>query len=402
MSSPGSLLDDHFDWFPRTGSHRYFLEQTFGRHGPSDRPLVIVALNPAANTPAGYRRSDTCRKAKLWAAPRGFDGIIYLNLFTALEVLSTALHRADLVVDDAADEWFVTAAERSSEPVIAAWGSRPGKIPRALHAQRVAHVRKLLEPRPLICLGLTATGDPLHPRGWKKSAEPLPFEPDPTTGRMAPPSKARPELLVRLDVDGDPGSMATAHEATWNALVRDAAAHTGVGPRHDHRFSIRFEFRIPQATHTSEVSNLDTLITLTLEAMEEVLGLRHDRRHPELGDDRIDHIDAMKCLQAKSRASRLKCGRRRPSTTSDRYLDRRLGQAPDGKRCLGSTEHFVRSCDRIPSSSELGLPTGDRLRPPERYTGSPSRGRCSWRDLRTREPSVTQLEGKLFGRTAHP
>lgn len=176
MKPLGSLLDDGFEWSPRTGTHRYCLEQTFGRSRPSERPLVVVALNPGANTPEGYRRSDTCRKAKLWAAPRGFDGVIYLNLFTAIEVQSTALHRADLVVDDAADGWFLTAAARSTGPIVAAWGARPGKVLRAVHAERVAHVLKLLQPHPLVCLGLTASGAPLHPRAWKQSAEPQPYK----------------------------------------------------------------------------------------------------------------------------------------------------------------------------------------------------------------------------------
>jgi hypothetical protein len=293
MRSPGSLVDDGFSWYPETGGHRFYLEHTFGRDGPGERPLVLVALNPAANTPDGFRRSDTCRKAKLWAAPRSFDSVVYLNLFTALEVVSNVLHRAEALAEDAADEWFRRSAQRTSEPVIAAWGSRPSRIPRAVMAERVRHVQDLLGA-PMVCLGLTRSGDPVHPRGWKSTADTQPFEPDPATGTMRASVPPPSGLLTRVEVVGRPASFATAHEAAWKALVREAITQDGGGPWPDQRFSVRLEFRTPSPARSSEVWDLDNLIKPTLDAMEGVFGAREWRGVPQPADDRVDHIDASK------------------------------------------------------------------------------------------------------------
>lgn len=292
MSPTGSLGADGFDWHPTTGDHRHVLEQTFDREGPSSCPLVVVALNPAANTIAGYRRSDTCRKAKLWASPRGFDGVIYLNLFTALEVASTVLHRVESLVDDEADRWFRSSAERSTHAVVAAWGTRPTGIPRQAWADRVAHARSLLAPRSMVCMGINASGDPTHPRMWRSSSEPRPFDPDPATGRAVASARAR--LLVRFQVEGRPAAFATRAEAPWKALVREAVERTGGGPWPTERFSVRIEFRTPEPANATEVWDLDNLIKPTLDAMEGVFGRREWRGVPQPADDRVDHIDARK------------------------------------------------------------------------------------------------------------
>jgi hypothetical protein len=209
-NSTGSLKSDGFTWGPPTGAHRYVLEQTFDREGPSENPALVVALNPAANTIDGYRRSDTCRKAKLWIAPRGFDGIIYLNLFTAIDVLSGALSRAEVLFDPAAEDTYRREVERASGPVIAAWGTKPRGITRADYAARVAHILELAGPRPVVCLGTTATGDPRHPRSWTRSSEAEAFTPDPRTGRMVRP-RAESEGKTSFTIDDAIVIAAKAH-----------------------------------------------------------------------------------------------------------------------------------------------------------------------------------------------
>lgn len=177
---------------------------------------------------------------------------------------------------------------------MAAWGCRPGKVPRHLYTQRINHVVQLLQPRPFRCLGLTATGDPIHPRGWPRSAESQPFDPNPATGRMSSSSPTKYRLLLRFEVTGRPATFATAHEAAWKALVREAVAVTGVGPWPENRFSVRLEFRTPRPTRTSEVWDLDNLIKPTLDAMEGIFGIRQWNGVPQPADDRVDHINATK------------------------------------------------------------------------------------------------------------
>jgi Holliday junction resolvase RusA-like endonuclease len=100
--------------------------------------------------------------------------------------------------------------------------------------------------------------------------------------------------LLSLDVTGRPAPYATAHEASWKRLVREAIAGSGVQAQAGARFSVRLEFRLPAPRNANEVWDLDNLVKPTLDAMEGVFGLRQWQGPAQAADDRVDHIEARK------------------------------------------------------------------------------------------------------------
>ena len=48
-------------------------------------------LNPGANHLPGFRRSTTCHAVRRWGLAHGYDGAIYVNLFTHIEPNSSRL-----------------------------------------------------------------------------------------------------------------------------------------------------------------------------------------------------------------------------------------------------------------------------------------------------------------------
>jgi Holliday junction resolvase RusA-like endonuclease len=101
------------------------------------------------------------------------------------------------------------------------------------------------------------------------------------------------ETLVVVDVVGRPASYSSAAEADWKAAVREAFRRSGLGPW-DERFSVRIDFRTPEARNANEVWDLDNLIKPTLDAMEGVFGGRPWRGPAQAADDRVDHLEASK------------------------------------------------------------------------------------------------------------
>ncbi|MEU8270771.1 hypothetical protein AB0B89_26895 [Sphaerisporangium sp. NPDC049002] len=103
--------------------------------------------------------------------------------------------------------------------------------------------------------------------------------------------------VVTVQVTGRPATLtfATAREKPWRDAVRSAVAATGVQPQ-SARFAVRLEFRLAAARNASEVWDLDNLIKPTLDAMEGVFGTRAWRGTPQLADDRVYRITAVKRL----------------------------------------------------------------------------------------------------------
>jgi hypothetical protein len=60
------------------------------------------------------------------------------------------------------------------------------------------------------------------------------------------------------------------------------------------RFSVRIDFRTPEARNANEVWDPDNLIKPTLDAMEGVFGGRAWRGPVQAADDRVDHLEASK------------------------------------------------------------------------------------------------------------
>lgn len=171
-----STPPDTYEWSPIDGVHRHVLSQHFGGAETVDNPLVVVMLNPAANHIPGFRRSTTCRAVRTWAQPRGYDGAVYVNLFTYIEP-NSRLRDVDVAAlnDDRADEELARVVGEARGVVIAGWGDLPSGFSRQTHDLRVAAVRRMID-KPLMCLGLTKSGYPRHGRGWRAddAAMPLP------------------------------------------------------------------------------------------------------------------------------------------------------------------------------------------------------------------------------------
>ncbi len=168
-SRPGT---DRFEWEPVDGDHRYLLRQAFGGVSEVRSPLLVVMLNPAANHLAGFRRSTTCHAVRRWAGERGYDGAVYINLFSHIEPNSALLRSvpADQLNGPDADDVIEEFGRLVDGPVIAGWGDLPPGLSRARYDARVAEVERLLG-RDLSCLGFTRNGYPRHGRGWQTEDE---------------------------------------------------------------------------------------------------------------------------------------------------------------------------------------------------------------------------------------
>lgn len=169
---------DAFSWEPEAGQHRHVLRQHF-RGGASNRPLLVVMLNPAANHLPGFRRSTTCHAVRRWGEATGYDGAIFINLFTHIEPNSAFLHRVpplELNSPDA-NEAIEQIAEEAADLAVAGWGDLPPGLPRTLYDARVAEVERLLG-RELMCLGHTRNGYPRHGRGWRATDRLVPLRSD--------------------------------------------------------------------------------------------------------------------------------------------------------------------------------------------------------------------------------
>ena len=173
-SSPHSV--DTFVSAPNAGDHRYQLTQTFGHEAEPMNPFTVVMLNPAANDPAGFHRSTTCRRVKSWGLAHGFDGARYLNLFSFIEPVSSKL--ADVPREQlngsGADAAFAQHRLDSHSVVLAGWGNLPPGFDRSTYDERIAEVEELLGVQ-LSCLGFTQPGYPRHGRFWSPTDIPEPL-----------------------------------------------------------------------------------------------------------------------------------------------------------------------------------------------------------------------------------
>lgn len=166
---------DTYSWDPPSGPHRYVLRHAF-RGSESAHPLLVVMLNPAANHVPGFRRSTTCHAVRRWGEAHGYDGAVYLNLFSVIEPNSSLLHRisAKDLNGPTADAVLERVGQEVPGPALAGWGNLPPGLDRGSYDRRVAEVERLLD-RPLLCLGKTGSGYPRHGRGWRPTDEPIPL-----------------------------------------------------------------------------------------------------------------------------------------------------------------------------------------------------------------------------------
>jgi hypothetical protein len=155
-------------WFSDDGLHRLLLWRSWGRGARA----LFVMLNPSS---AGGEVDDpTVRRCCGFARAWGATGIWIVNLYTLIatdpgELWSTepALRQirsstmAGAEPEPRADWYIERALDRTTGPIIAAWGALPRENAAVI---RAADVTELLARRRVVhCLGTTATGYPRHP-----------------------------------------------------------------------------------------------------------------------------------------------------------------------------------------------------------------------------------------------
>lgn len=132
--------------------YRYALSRDWAA-GPR---LLYVMLNPSKAT---ERANDpTIERCQRRATALGYGGFTVVNLFAWRETSPAALKRAADPVGPANDAQLIAAAQ-ASDAILAAWGVH------GAHRDRADAVARLLRGtgKPLLSLGVTKDGHPLHP-----------------------------------------------------------------------------------------------------------------------------------------------------------------------------------------------------------------------------------------------
>ena len=96
------------------------------------------------------------------------------------------------------------------------------------------------------------------------------------------------------DVAGRPtGFAAGDNEQRWKAAVR--SAFTGKAVPSSSRVALEVEYRLDPSQIGHNAPELDNLLKATIDALDEVLGLRQGRfARPQADDERVDRIVASK------------------------------------------------------------------------------------------------------------
>jgi Holliday junction resolvase RusA-like endonuclease len=192
------------------------------------------------------------------------------------------------------DELRLSENPRWSELSRVVAGPKPGDLTRIedeLDAILCAHLAWLWHHRP----------DSLHVYGSLEDgyivAPPAPLVPPkpaaPSLSRQPRPGSTR-LTEIAVDVAGRPtGFAAGANEQRWKAAVRFAFA--GKTLHSSSRVAIEVEYRLDPGQVGHHAPDLDNLIKATIDALDEVLGLRRGRfARPQADDERVDRIMASK------------------------------------------------------------------------------------------------------------
>jgi hypothetical protein len=168
-------------WFSPCRSYRYALTRSWLLGLPT---AVFVMLNPS--TADAFDEDPTVRRCLGYARAWGCGRLTVLNLFALRSTYPKALYgHPDPVGPDNDGLIAEIVGEHLTDtppgPVVAAWGAHG-----ALHDRGRAVAGRLrgLGAR-LVCLGVTAKGQPKHPVRQRCDAEPVPFEP-----AAAPPGRS--------------------------------------------------------------------------------------------------------------------------------------------------------------------------------------------------------------------
>lgn len=165
-------------WLSDCGTYRYTLRRQIRILPPrvEARHLAWVMLNPS--TADATRDDPTIRKVHGFTSRAGYDAFFVVNLF-AFRATKPAVLRAAardkglLYAEGPLNRDAVEEVAGVSEAIVCAWGAEPFAQERG----RVAldFLRSLRKP--LLCLGKTKDGAPLHPLMPSYDDHPLrPFE----------------------------------------------------------------------------------------------------------------------------------------------------------------------------------------------------------------------------------
>jgi hypothetical protein len=161
------------------GFRRYYLDRFVASEGGS---VCWVMLNPS--TADATEDDATIRKVMGFTKRWGYALARVVNLFSVRGRDPRAiLFAADPVGRE--NDWHVRDTIESSSLTVAAWGAHGDDYP-----ERVVEVSRFFGTKGAVCLGVTKSGQPLHPlmvpygaqrRGWSATVA-FPTQPPATTG----------------------------------------------------------------------------------------------------------------------------------------------------------------------------------------------------------------------------
>lgn len=162
---PGEIVGETGGWgsaalFSRDYSHRYLLlRRTDSREAPAAHATTIawVMLNPST---ADARTNDaTMRRVVHFSHRWGYAEVLVANLYSLRSPHPRDIARAGAGASNSANDYYMHVAMRRAEAVVFAWGAHPSARVRAPFARALAAARGLVPH----CLGVTASGAPIHP-----------------------------------------------------------------------------------------------------------------------------------------------------------------------------------------------------------------------------------------------
>jgi hypothetical protein len=132
----------------------------------NSRYLQVIALNPSV---ADETQDDpTVRRCIDYATRWGYGALCMTNLFALRSTNPRRLFGDNDPIGEENDQWLATVATGAGG-ILVAWGTH------GTYQRRDEAVTRLLQPRPLLCLGQNTDGTPKHPLYMRKAQGPLAY-----------------------------------------------------------------------------------------------------------------------------------------------------------------------------------------------------------------------------------
>jgi hypothetical protein len=170
-------MNDNDAIFDSSHKHRFVLSRRLALDPsqPPGRIVLFVMVNPST---AGAATDDaTIRKCLGYTRRWGFDILRVVNLYSWRATDVKELRDAPTHPDNDA---HIYSQARRADTVVCAWGAR-AKILAPYADERISSVLDTLRAAttlsgaPIVCLGHTKSGDPLHPLMTSYALERVPF-----------------------------------------------------------------------------------------------------------------------------------------------------------------------------------------------------------------------------------